>query len=221
MTTLEEKKQLALKAEWPVSAVLEFYGISLEQLNDLTDLKNSIEGVTDRFKLEILLQRKKMVSLKHFAIENGVTPDTMTNAMLESGRKPVFHLEDYGSKGAFFFPREYAEGWLKTRRKNIIYGSLDSMSRQLAIDLGGETTVCAVSKHFGMEPTIAHCICIATWDPVSITHQEMLKNNKPFVLAPDRIGWHAIHDDTFWKDYLWQPDSERMRAFIERSLAVC
>lgn len=220
MTTPQEKKDLALKAEWPITAILDFYGINLLQLNDLMEATNSPDGVLDRFKLEILFQRKQMVSLKHFAIENGVTFETMKSGMEEQSQKPVFHLEDFGSGQTFLFSREYAEGWLKTRRKDIIYGSLDSMSRQLAKDLDGETTFCTVSQKYGSEITIGHCICIATWDVVSLTHQEMLKNNKPFVLAPDRIGWHAIHEDPFWSDYLWQPDSERMCEFFEGRMAV-
>ncbi|MCC5850846.1 MAG: hypothetical protein JJU29_22380 [Verrucomicrobia bacterium] len=220
MTTPEIKKILAFKPDWPVTAIQEFYGISRDQLNDLAAPTNGEDGVFDRFKLEIILQRKKMVSLKHFAIENGVTFETMKNAMEDTSRKPVFHLEDFGEGKAFLFSREYAEGWIKTRQKDIIYGSLESMSRRLAKDLGGETIVCAVSKKFRIEPTTAHCICIATWDTVSITHQEILKNNKPFVLAPDRVGWHAIYDDSSWSDYLWQPDSERISDFFERSMAV-
>jgi len=217
MPTPEEKRALAMRAEWPVEIAADYFDLPVAEVRSLMAAPG--EAVVDRFDLEKRLLTEELIGLDWLALEFGVPREPLEAAMRRppaGWRLAPFQLDTYTADGRYALPRKIAEAWIKAvLPRHRTWSSLDARARDLAAQLGCAVRPCAVSKRFGEDPAAtATCRCVVTWDDVSRAHQEYVDNRKPMSLEPDHVGWHAIVDG-FRVSALWRGDLTNMVRYLE------
>jgi hypothetical protein len=214
----EDKPRLAMSAEWPIDAAVEYFDLASSHIEDIVDVKSSR---VDRFELEKRMVQEKLIGLDWLALQFGVLRDALEAAMKRPPKGTnvgPFHLEDYRpTDGHYLLPKSVAEAWIKELLpKHKTWSSLDSRARDLAMAIGGGIRNCAVSKYFEEpEVAVATCRCVVTWDSVSRKHQEYMDNRKHLSLEPDHVGWHAICQKKVDVSVLYRSDLTNLANYVQ------
>jgi hypothetical protein len=212
----EEKLTLVSKASWPLKYVGEYLGLSVAQVEGLSDVQ---DGYVDRFIVEKRLARDGRSSLQQIALSFGVPQQDLLRVIQKGlpGGPPPVDLSQFASEDCYLVPRRFVEAWVKELLpRDRVFSSLDSRAKALANVMECAPLPCAVSTYFDeAPPAVATVRCIATWDFVSRAHQEAADNGKHLSLEPDHIGWHALYATRALRDRLYRTDLTNLINYVE------
>ncbi len=145
----EEKRLLAETNIWPLDMAVEYFDLSIAQLQELGAKPQG--SLIDRFDIEQRIERNQQTSLYALSLSFGVTRSSLKKAM--DAEKSGLRLSDFEHEGHFLLPRSLGEAWINNLLPpNRVFSGLDSRSVALAKTNGLEIRTCETSVTFGESP---------------------------------------------------------------------